>query len=466
MGYGIYGLILLVLVGYVIVRWMSRRTPQRPKVWDEDGQLRSADNPAAPAVPVDPELVRQVEMFQTGGATPGINRIGTTQQVRVALGQRGYDVRIKPGLLDEMGHATRAVAPGRAAFIITDSNVRPLYADRASASLAAAGFEVRVASFPAGEMHKTLLTVSTLFDQLFAAPTPPDRDSVVVALGGGVVGDVAGFVAATLLRGVTLVQAPTTLLADVDSSVGGKTGVDHSAGKNLIGAFHQPRAVLIDPQVLATLPPVEFSSGLAECVKHGIIRDGELIPWIEANAEHLRPRSGGAALPPEGAQRLAELIARNVAIKAAIVAADEHEQDKGPRSHLNFGHTVGHAIETAYGFGGGGEGDYLRHGHCVALGMVGANRIAVARGLLSGDDAARVEALLIRLGLPVRLAGLSADSLLGIMRHDKKARAGRLRFVLPAVRLGCVAVHEDVLEVEIRSAIEYLARGPGSTGTV
>jgi 3-dehydroquinate synthase len=271
---------------------------------------------------------------------------------------------------------------------------------------------------------------------------------------------VAGFVAATLLRGVPFVQVPTTLLADVDSSVGGKTGVDHSAGKNLIGAFHQPRAVLIDPQVLGTLAAVEISSGLAECIKHGVIRDAALIGWIEQHAEDLRPRAaaaGAGSLSAAGTDVMGELTARNVAIKAAVVAADEHEQDKGPRSHLNFGHTIGHAIESAYGFGGAADGDYLRHGHCVALGMVAADRIAVARGLLAADDAARIERLLARLNLPIRLPGLSADTLLATMRLDKKARAGRLRFVLPAVHLGTVAVHEDVMDSEIREAIRYLS---------
>jgi 3-dehydroquinate synthase len=282
---------------------------------------------------------------------------------------------------------------------------------------------------------------------------------------------VAGFVAATLLRGVNFVQVPTTLLADVDSSVGGKTGVDHAAGKNLIGAFHQPKVVLIDPGALATLPGVEISSGMAECIKHGVIRDAWLLGWIEKNADKLRAGD---------AQALAELISRNVTIKAAIVAADEHERDRGPRSHLNFGHTIGHAIEAACGFGaaplslngrgwpaGPGEGaaqgksaasDYLRHGHCVALGMVAADQIALSRGLLPADEAARVESLLARFDLPVRLSGLSADALLATMRHDKKARTGRLRFVLPAVHLGTASVHDDVLESEIRAAIEYLSR--------
>ncbi len=329
--------------------------------------------------------------------------------VRVELADKSYDVTIAAGLIDSLGENARAVCDGRAAFIITDSNVGPLYAARAAASLTRAGFATHTATFLAGESHKNLATVSAIFDEIFAAPTPPDRSSLIVALGGGVVGDVAGFTAAILLRGVPFIQAPTTLLADVDSSIGGKTGVDHAAGKNLIGAFHQPKAVYIDPAALQTLPPIEIAAGLAECIKTGIIRDAELIDWIEAHADGLRGGDSAA---------FAELIERNVAIKAAVVSEDQFERDKGPRSHLNFGHTIGHAIEAERGFGGGvkplslegrgqpkvpglpckalakqGEGkiDYMRHGHCISLGMVAAMHIAVGKNLLSAGDAARIE---------------------------------------------------------------------------
>ena len=367
------------------------------------------------------------------------------QTIPVQLAARGYDVCVGPKLLDEVGPRTRRLVGGQAAFVITDSNVGPLYARRVAASLTEADFVVRVHDFPAGESHKTLATVEGLFDRIFAAEIPPDRDSVIVALGGGVAGDVAGFVAATLLRGVAVVQVPTTLLADVDSSVGGKTGVDHPAGKNLIGAFHQPRGVFIDPGALATLPEIELAAGLAECVKHGIIRDAGLLDWIEAQSHSLI--AGDEEL-------FGELIARNVAIKAAVVAADEREA--GERAHLNFGHTIGHAIEAEAVFAAGGPGD-LRHGHCVALGMVAANQIAVRRGLLSGDEAQRVEALLAELGLAVRRAGVDGERLLGIMRRDKKARGGVIRFVLPAGQLGRVAIYDDVTDEEILDAIEYLA---------
>lgn len=366
-----------------------------------------------------------------------------SRTISVELGDRSYDVTVAGGSIDSLGQALGQLVPGRRAFVITDSNVGPLYADRLVASLSGAGFNADVTSFPAGEPNKTLATVSDLFGRIIPADPPPDRQSVIVALGGGVVGDVAGFVAATLLRGVAYVQVPTSLLADVDSSVGGKTGVDHPAGKNLIGAFHQPRAVWIDPQTLTTLAPVELSSGLAECVKHGVIRDASLIATIENQAE---------ALLNCEVEALADLIARNVAIKAAVVSADERES--GQRAHLNFGHTIGHAIEAKVGFAV--AGDYLRHGHCVALGMVAANHIAVQRDLLDAADAERVKALLQGLNLPTRLDGLDGRELLTIMRRDKKARAGKIRFVL-ADRLGQVDLYDDVNEDEILSAVAALA---------
>ncbi|MFW6155181.1 MAG: 3-dehydroquinate synthase [Planctomycetota bacterium] len=366
--------------------------------------------------------------------------------VTVALGERSYDILIDAGLLAAAGEQMRTAAGGRSAVVVTDSNVGPLYGPTVVRSLTDAGYAVHVATFPAGEPHKTLATVADLFDQVFAAPTPPERTTVVVALGGGVAGDIAGFLAATLLRGVPFVQVPTSLLAMVDSSVGGKTGVDHAAGKNLIGAFYQPRGVFVDTDTLGTLPPVELASGLAECIKHGVIRDETLLTWIEARA---------GALAGGDREALGELVARNVAIKADVVATDEREG--GVRAHLNFGHTIGHAIEAVAGLRPGENADdYLRHGHCVALGMVAANRIAVARGLLDAGDAARIESLLAAVHLPVRLAGLNGAELLTIMRRDKKVRAGAIRFILPDGALGRVAIHADVTDAEILDAIAYV----------
>jgi len=358
--------------------------------------------------------------------------------VHVDLGDRSYDVRIGPGLLAEAGRTVAQIPRARAAVVISDTTVADRYGPAVVEALRAADVSAALLSFPAGEASKTLATCAALFDGLFAVEPAVDRDTVIVALGGGVPGDIAGFVAATALRGLRWVQVPTTLLADVDASVGGKTAVDHAAGKNLIGAFHQPAAVLIDVDPLRTLSNDELRNGLAECVKHGVIRDAALLDDIEAAAEAIFARD---------AKVLTDLVARNVAIKAAVVAGDERES--GPRADLNFGHTVGHAIEAAVGY------DRIRHGEGVSLGMVAACRLAAARKLISAADAARVEGLLGRLGLPVRRGGLDADALWAVMQHDKKARDGKVRMVLP-VRLGAVKIFDDVTPAEIRRAIEFL----------
>jgi len=261
---------------------------------------------------------------------------------------------------------------------------------------------------------------------------------LLVALGGGVTGDLAGFVAATALRGLRWLQCPTTMLADVDASVGGKTGLDSPAGKNLIGAIHQPNGVLIDVEALKTLDDDQLSSGLAECVKHAIIRDASLLDFLEDNAEAVFARDG---------EVLTELIARNVGIKAAVVSSDERES--GERAHLNFGHTVGHAIETALGYG------RISHGAAVSLGMVAACRRAASRGLIEQDLCRRVEALLARLRLPVRQPGLDGRQIWQIMQHDKKARSGRVRMVLP-VTMGAAAMFDDITPDTIEQAIEAL----------
>ncbi len=357
--------------------------------------------------------------------------------VTVNLGSRSYDVRIEAGLLSGLGAAVAAMPKARAAVVISDSTVAGLYGQAAIDSLRQAGLAAALAQFPAGEASKTLATYSRLFDDLFAAKPAVDRDTIIVALGGGVTGDLAGFVAATALRGLRFVQCPTTLLADVDSSVGGKTGVDHHAGKNLIGAFHQPSAVLIDVETLATLPKAEISTGLAECVKHGIIRDWSLLDFIDANRD---------AIMAADAEVMTQLVARNVAIKAAVVSADERES--GERAHLNFGHTIGHAIETLAGYG------QLSHGQAVALGMVAACRLAVKRGLIDTATADRVEGLLERLALPTAWQG-DPQAVLEIMRHDKKNQGGRIRMVLPTGP-GRVDIFDDISEGCIIDAVTSL----------
>jgi 3-dehydroquinate synthase len=360
--------------------------------------------------------------------------------ITVDLGRRSYGVRVGPGLLGAMGDAVAALPGVTGAAIVTDSNVRPLYGPRLSDALAAAGIQAALIEFPAGEANKNLSTVANVLDALLAITPAVDRSTVVVALGGGVVGDLAGFVAAVALRGMRFYQCPTSLLADVDASVGGKTGVDHQAGKNLIGAFHQPSGVMIDVETLKTLPRRELIGGLAECVKHAVIRDASLLDYIEDRAEDIL-----ACLPGV----MTELIARNVAIKAQVVAADEREA--GQRAHLNYGHTVGHAIEALAGYG------ELSHGQAVALGMVAANRLAVGRGLLDEQSAQRIERLLSKLELPTRRPGLDADKVWWIMQHDKKALAGRIRMVLPT-KLGAAEIFDDTDPQAIRDAIEYLCR--------
>jgi len=358
--------------------------------------------------------------------------------VTVDLGRRSYDVRVAPGLLGAVGGAVAALPGVTGAAIITDSNVGPLYGLRLSDALGAAGIHAALVEFPAGEANKNLSTVARALDALFAITPAVDRSTVVVALGGGVVGDLAGFVAAIALRGMRFYQCPTSLLADVDASVGGKTGVDHQAGKNLIGAFHQPRGVMIDVETLRTLPRGELVGGLAECVKHAVIRDASLLDYIEGRAEDILACQGGV---------MTELIARNVAIKAGIVAADEREA--GQRAHLNYGHTIGHAIEALAGYG------ELSHGQAVALGMVAANSLAVARGLLDAQAARRIERLLNTLELPTRRPGLDADKVWWIMQHDKKALAGRIRMVLPT-KLGAAEIFDDTDEQAVRQAVAYL----------
>jgi len=342
------------------------------------------------------------------------------------------------GQIAQLGPTVAGLGRVSQAVVITDANVGPLYGARAVESLQAAGLTAASIDFPAGEAHKTLATYGRLLDGLLGLAPAIDRDTVIVALGGGVPGDVAGFVAATALRGIRVVQCATSLLAAVDSSVGGKTGIDHATGKNLIGAFHQPRAVVIDVETFGTLAPAELANGLGECVKHGVIRDETLLTFIADHAEDI----GACACDV-----MEELVARNVAIKAAVVAADEREA--GQRAHLNYGHTIGHAIEVFVGY------DRIAHGRAVGLGMVAANCLAVSRGLIGPDAAARVEDLLRRLGLDVRLAGLEAPEIWRIMQHDKKARGGRVRMVLPTA-LGAVGIYDDITPDEVAAAVAAL----------
>jgi 3-dehydroquinate synthase len=341
-----------------------------------------------------------------------------TQRVRLGT----YDILIAPSLLDTAGAIIQNAAPAHRYAIVTDTNVGPLYAARLAAQFPKNS--VLTLTVPAGEAYKTRDTWSTLTDQLLANNF--GRDSTVIALGGGVVGDLAGFVAATFMRGVSFVQVPTTLLAMIDASIGGKTGVDTPAGKNLVGAFHQPQAVLIDPTVLETLDLAHLRTGLAEAVKHGVIADETYFQFLQnANDRLLRPDPTDR--DPEFTFRLIE---RSVQIKADVVGRDEHEH--GVRKILNFGHTVGHAIELLSGFA-------LAHGDAVAIGMALETAAAERAGIADAGTAERIVDTLTRIGLPhIRPTGPTANQIIDVMRGDKKSRAGSIEYALPT-RIGVMA---------------------------
>ncbi len=352
--------------------------------------------------------------------------------VPVTLPNHGYVVVIESGALGRLGEQTRAVAPAESALLVFDRALEATHLPRARASLEAAGYETSCVPFSGGEDSKTLSTVHGLYDVLLGHRF--ERRSPVIALGGGVLGDTVGFAAATYLRGVPFVQCPTTLLAMVDSSVGGKVGVNVRQGKNLIGAFHQPVTVVADPLVLRSLPARELRCGLAECIKHAVIRDAELFAWTRTHMAELLELEPGA---------LAELIARNVAIKAAVVMEDEREN--GVRAHLNFGHTFGHAIEAGVGYG------RILHGEAVGLGMLAAATLAGELLVAARDLRAELEDVVGRAGLPRRAELPDDERLLEAMALDKKVSAGKVRFILPE-RIGAVVMRDGVAPEVVRAA--------------
>jgi 3-dehydroquinate synthase len=358
-------------------------------------------------------------------------------EVPVFLNDRSYAIRIESGALDRMGEACRGAGLAGRAVMVTDSVVRPLYSARVEASLRTAGFAVHTLEVPAGEASKDWTRLVGLYEGARAAGL--DRHGFVVALGGGVVGDLAGFFAASWLRGVDFVQVPTTLLAMVDSSVGGKTGINLPCGKNLVGAFHQPRLVWADPDTLRTLPPGEFTAGMAEVIKYGAIADAALLAELEACADAIRALEA-AALEP--------IIARCCALKAEVVAEDEREG--GRRAILNFGHTLGHAIEAWAGYGG------VRHGEAVGIGMAFAARVSVSATGLPPEGAAAIDRALDRHGLPRRApAGLTWARARAGMTVDKKTVGGRLKWVL-LPRLGAALPGCEVEEAVLEEAWRYV----------
>lgn len=374
------------------------------------------------------------------------DREAATTTLRVALGERSYDIVVGDGLLQGIGERVAAVMAGTRAVIVTDANVAPHYLDIVDHSLRRAGFATRAVVLPAGEATKDFRHLEQLTDEVLAAGV--DRATVITALGGGVIGDIAGFAAGVLLRGLAYVQVPTTLLAQVDSSVGGKTGINTRVGKNLVGLFHQPRLVVADIATLDTQDARQLRAGYAEVVKYGLIGDRDFFDWLVTD--------GAGVIVGDHAARV-HAILTSCAAKAAIVAADERES--GRRALLNLGHTFGHALEAETGFG-----DALLHGEAVAIGMVMAFELSTRLGLCPPHAAERVRRHLADVGLPTRptdVAGhrWSTDALLGHMAHDKKVADGRLRFVL-ARDIGDAFIADSIDPDNLRAVIEDAMHSP------
>jgi len=358
------------------------------------------------------------------------------QTLSVALGERSYSIHVGTGLLGRAELVVPLLAR-KSVAVVTNTTVAPLFLTQFADALTREGVEVVPIVLPDGEAHKDWQTLSTVFDTLLEKRC--GRDTTLVALGGGVIGDLAGFAAATYQRGVSYIQVPTTLLSQVDSSVGGKTAINHPLGKNMIGAFHQPRLVLADMDTLKTLPERELRSGLAEVIKHGLIRDAEFFAWLEKNIERLLSRDVEAS---------AHAVRRSIEIKADIVAQDERES--GLRRVLNFGHTFGHAIETGLGYGA------WLHGEAVAAGMVMATDLSRQLGYLSEADAGRIASLLRRAGLPISAKGIAPGRMRQLMSVDKKVKEGRIHFVL-LERLGAATLRDDVPAAAVERTLSRLA---------
>jgi len=364
--------------------------------------------------------------------------------IRVNLPQQSYEIAIAPGSLDELGNwmadnPSQPLNLGRQVLLVSNPAIWQHYGQRAIASLEKAGFSVASCTLPAGERYKTLASVQKIYDA--ALKHRLERSSTLVALGGGVIGDMAGFAAATWLRGINVVQVPTSLLAMVDAAIGGKTGVNHPQGKNLIGAFHQPRLVVIDPDVLATLPDREFRAAMAEVIKYGIIWDADLFAQLEDTAQLDQRRQLSEDL-------LFEILNRSCQAKADVVSKDEKEA--GLRAILNYGHTIGHAIESLTGY------RTLNHGEAVAIGMVVAGQLAVELEWWDRSCADRQLALIEKATLPTRRpGGAGIEAILATLQTDKKVKAGKVRFVLPT-GIGSAQVTDRVSPELVRKVLENL----------
>lgn len=356
------------------------------------------------------------------------------QTLNVGLNERSYPIHIGSGLLQRAAELLLPCLPRGRAVIVTNTTVAPLYLESLQSQLEQQGVRCDSIVLADGEQYKNADSLNTIYTQLLTFHS--ERSTPLIALGGGVIGDITGFAAATYLRGVPFIQIPTTLLSQVDSSVGGKTGINHALGKNMIGAFYQPRLVLADTDVLDTLPDRELSAGLAEVIKYGLIRDLPFLAWLEENMEKLRARDKAS---------LQYAIASSCRNKAEVVAADEYES--GERALLNLGHTFGHAIENGMGYG------VWLHGEAVAAGMVMAADLSHRLGWLNGDDVRQVRSLLQRAGLPDVAPALGADKYLEMMGLDKKVEAGKIRFVLLKA-LGHAAIESEIADGLLRQTLE------------
>jgi 3-dehydroquinate synthase len=358
--------------------------------------------------------------------------------VDVALGEKSYSVVVERSALTTVGARLRALGVGSRVAMVTSASILRLYGKPVIESLEEAGFAVTVVDVPDGESAKTLAVAEASWNALLAGGL--DRTSTVLALGGGAVGDLAGFVAATYMRGMNFVQVPTTVLAQVDASIGGKTAIDHPTAKNLIGAFYQPRLVLIDTSTADTLPERDFRSGLAEIVKHGIVLDGEYFADLEQSVSEIRARDGAT---------LERIIGGSCRLKAAVIERDPEEKSE-LRFALNYGHTIGHALEATGGF------TRFTHGEAVALGIVAEARLAARLGVASTGTADRQVRLLEAVGLPVRASDVDVEAVLAATRRDKKSRDGRVPFVL-APQIGAYRVVYDIRIDDVRAALAELA---------
>jgi len=335
------------------------------------------------------------------------------KKVKVELGKNSFEIYIGSSLLPQVGNWLKAKGFSGKTVIITDSNVRPLYAGNLESGLAAADFKTTILEIPAGEEQKTLANAGQLYQWLTEAYA--ERSTIILALGGGVIGDLAGFVAATYMRGVPLVQVPTSLLAMVDSSIGGKTAVDHGSLKNMVGSFYQPKLVVADVETLTTLPKVELSNGMGEVIKHAVTFDKAFFDYLCKNIS--TAMAGDINI-------LEKIVEKNARIKGPIVETDERESNR--RTLLNYGHTVGHAVEAVSDF-------KIKHGQAVAIGMMAAAKISVRLGTFNEDGLKQLETLLLEAGLPVKLPDMNRDQqgkLMELIKHDKKVLDGKIRLVL------------------------------------